>query len=1489
MDANGYSDGVWLRSAGAVYGNTFVDIKNGHILTSVYGGNEQTDVGKYVSSFTTPEPGTGTCTVNMVGGTVGVPRTLQQMQAHPVTCYVFGAGKGDQRINFNTWTNVASTKVNISGTARIYGSTFGGGEDGHVMGDAETNIGGTVTIGGTNYTNSGVIIGTTGTSYVDGNVFGGGRGFSGDAQTAGTVGGNVRLNISGGTMLGSVYGGGRLASVGTLFTAPEDNNYGQFVEDVTTGENQKTYGHVTINISGGTIGNTTGNAVSGNVFGGSMGRLTLLDNTINPIWPEMAQVKTATINITGNSTEIKRNVYGGGELGTVRENTYVTIGGTRAANGTITSSGKPTINGSVYGGGYGSDDYNTSTTAEVYWNDDWLHYTYTPMQWAGCVGGNTTVSIAGGQVKQNVYGGGQLASVGIINYQVDSNTQTVNGKPNYLQITKHADITNLGETSEKVYGFGLSWPYEFTYVPCNPAGFKGGKTIVNVSGASIIGTANDDNTGYVFGGGKGKVAFGATDDIAEQRYTEAFCANVRESEVTIGTSDGSQIRTVYGGGEDGHVYENAKVIINSGTIDHSVFGGGKGTSTYTTTLWDQNNAGHSKSNTEPAHSWTAGKVYGNTEVIMNDGNVGWFIYGGGNMASVGKGNFAGGSDDYAVNGYGELPPTGNQKLWTNDDFLNSGKSTVTILGGTVGPTSTSVTEWADDDGIPYGSVFGGSRGLAAATCTLSPRYRYMPDFFLGYVNKSFVNIGGTIENGVANVTTGDGPTIYGSVYGGAQDGHVRNSTEVNILKGSVAGQGSTHDPVGRSGNVFGAGSGIGKYTDGANKYCNNSSGSVTCTTTVDIRGGSISGSVYGGGALASVGPPNTGALNGQGFNELNTLDAYTQRPDAFSSYKEHGSLSYNKVNIEGGAVGGSVYGASRGPSTTFLTSAFTGGVSTTATAANYYNPTRYATTLWTEVNVKGGTITGDVYGGGEGGIVKESTEVRLTGGTIAQDVFGGGKGSSGENGIAANVGGDVLVDLNNVAQTAKGCIILGNVFGANNVNGTPEGHVKVHVHATQNKDLANIETKSTETGVYDVTGVFGGGKKADYVPTDNVQSTEVIIEGCDLTSIEDVYGGGYGAATPGTNVLIKGTKIIDNVFGGGYGASTDDFNNPGANVGYLTPTEQGKQGPAYDLGEGKAVVQLMAGTVNHVYGGSNSLGDIRGGSNVTSVARGYGDVSPNCCTELSVQEIYGGGKQADMFGEAEIVLGCMPNDWIGAIYGGAANADVKNDVSLTLTSGKFGRVFGGNKSGGNIEGYIEVNIEENPDCSTPIIIGELYGGGDAAPYTVPAKYFTENNPNYQSPRVNVRSFTSIGNVYGGGYGSAATVTGNPMVNINEVILKKADGSDATNGYKVEDESEGALPSFIDGVNVKLYPHEAGKMGVIGKVFGGGNAAKVIGNTYVNIGTTAEEGFESLRAADGTLPTKPVVGADIRGNVYGGGNAAEVTGKTNVVIGKEKVE
>lgn len=136
---------------------------------------------------------------------------------------------------------------------------------------------------------------------------------------------------------------------------------------------------------------------------------------------------------------------------------------------------------------------------------------------------------------------------------------------------------------------------------------------------------------------------------------------------------------------------------------------------------------------------------------------------------------------------------------------------------------------------------------------------------------------------------------------------------------------------------------------------------------------------------------------------------------------------------------------------------------------------------------------------------------------------------SGEDGKPAYVWGDVLVDLNGttssgttgtpIADDAKGCVV-GQIFGCNNVNGTPKGDVMVHIYATQNAEadkIANTPATGTEgeegykpadetqkvKGRYDITAVYGGGNMAAYEPADpDNNKSEVIIDGCQLTSIK---------------------------------------------------------------------------------------------------------------------------------------------------------------------------------------------------------------------------------------------------------------------------------------------------------------------------------------------------------------------------------------------------
>ena len=1559
-DGSGYD---WCRSAGLVEGNTEVRISGGHILTNVYGANEITDV-------------KGQAIISMTGGTIGVPRTEAQIAEHPLTCYLFGGGKGDERPRFFDFNDVGSVDIDISGGI-IYGSVFGGSEDGHVLGNINLRIrkGDDFTIGSTTYTN-GPIIGTWGTTYVEGNVFGGGRGFSGETLTAGSTGGNVTMSIEGGTMRGSVYGGGRLASVGIGLNPPEHLYYGQ-LKDETGGNSDPTYGHVTINISGGTIGNGTtetgtGHPVSGNVFGGSMGRITMLDGkTRIPLWPKQAVIKLSNVTISGGT--IYNSVYGGGEIGIVRNHATVNVSG-------------GTIHGNVFGGGYGSDEQDKKTISAGGYDDiPTVYYTFTPMMWTGCVSGDTEVNISGGSIMKNVYGGGNYASVGLMNYNSSEDGTT------YNYITKH-DTEN---------GFGLSWPYEFQYIKAAPTDGAlggnaiGGKTTVNITGGRIGTTANA-GYGNVFGGSKGMVTFKKEDnetlitDVNEQRYAEAFCANVRETAVNINyantpeSDDGSTtqciVGAVYGGAQDGHVYEDANVTITKGLIGLSVYGGGQGESTFLGKLRDQSTKDW-KATTEDVHSITAGKVYGNTSVSMTGGTVVGHVYGGGNLASVGKGNYAGGADDYYPAGYGEKL-TGN--LWASASvgdnawhFLNSGNATVTITGGKVGtPGGTSGSVYGTTDATPTGLVFGGSRGRASEDIMLDPRHEYAPDFYLGYVNNTSVTIG-----------SADGaPNIYSQVFGGGRDGHVRNNAHVVVNNGFI-GQpyndfGSTEtDDYQRyhRGNVYGAGSGLGVY-DGTHHGI--SSGSVTNSTTVDINGGTIYNNVYGGGALACVGPP---------------------RLDPEKDYAA-ASISKCTVNINGGTIGevdvynnhkfgGTIYGGSRGDRG--------GNYNDLAEGESIAN---YATVLWTEVNINphptnrnnDAVLAGNVYGGARGGQVKKDTKVNLLGGIIKHNAYGGGRGTTA---IAADVLGNTTVELNkDVADNAKGCIV-DKVFGCNDLNGTPKGHVLVHVYGTQNRDKDDLQTKVgpglrtslnkgeseeyivymnrlialakdgnvVKTGIdeavittaqatitgkvessltdgektaisnaattviaelqklhgYDVTAVYGGGDLAPYVPTVAEDQTEVIIEGCDVTSIKQVYGGGNAAYAPATNVLVKSAYVIDELFGGGNGLDNyikdgKWYENPGANVGYKELEEHvtdGSNGDGsdeahkygtivkasadtpegrkanYSIGTGIASTTVNGGYIHNVYGGSNKKGNIRAEALLQVEQVGT-------CT-LITDEIYSGSKEATIDAETNTVLDCVKNG--GTVYGGSYNADILNDVHIRITNGHYAKVFGGNNKAGTITGSITIDVEEH-GC-TPIEIDELYAGGYLAPYSVygysattrdavdengnaihqdddPSKPIIQQRIPYKKgdtgalatpsrdPQINIISATKIGKIYGGGY--HADLIGSPHINVNMTrgVITEKYASEYPELTEKDSEDNSYLP-----------------IGTIGTIFGGGNKGDIYGDTYVEIGTGKHHTFtgeeETITPARNAAY---IMRESTGGQVFGGGDQGYVFGNTNVIIG-----
>ena len=1124
---------------------------------------------------------------------------------------------------------------------------------------------------------------------------------------------------------------------------------------------------------------------------------------------------------------------------------------------------------------------------------------------------NVTSTLTGCQIKGNFYGGGSLGKVDgpVTSMLTNCEVQGSVFGAGFSASMPSVEVDNIGFSTE---------PYYYTDLGTYRTGVKSGT--VTYKWQKKDGDNWVDNTNHIL--------------YTDEDLTTLGAVTGKATLTINGTT--TVAHSVYGGGEESGVGGDTEVNISGGTIGaeglggaeySNVFGGGKG----------------------KAGDKVAGYVKGNTAVNISQAEnqtttIYHNIYGGGAYGSVG---------DFTYDATSGMPTA----LATE----NTGACIVSIKGGTIG-----------SNGKENGMVFGSSRGDVAIP---EGEPAVDPNDRMAWVYSTHVTIG--------DVSAETSPTIKGSVYGSGENGHTFQNTIVDIKKGivgittgsTIVDNNGTPDDTSDDksysgaaypyrGNVYGGGCGTDKYdsnNDGIKDKYNPLAGIVQGTATVNITGGQVVHNVYGAGAMGSVG---------------GGADA--------TSGKTTITISGGRVGYDGEG-NGHVFGAARGEFGVSTAVSGLANVRETAVNINYTttptadngekNVQLIAGSVFgggeagtvkesVAVNMTGGLILKDVYGGGAladtqtsnwdaaansgaGGwatgktSASTTTTVRLTGGTILGEAYGGGLG---EDGKPAYVYGDVSLDLNGtttsgetgtaIAENARGCAV-NEVFGCNNAAGTPMGEVLVHVYATQNKEKSQIANTGGDTpvtdaktkGSYDVNAVYGGGNLAAYEPAggkETTNSTKVIIDGCGLTSIQTVYGGGNAASAPATNVIVNGTFEIEELFGGGNGKDNlpDGRPNPGANVGYKNYTVYEKDGdnwvakddPAYDTkdertadgsgivyGSGQASINVYGGTVHRVFGGSNTKGNVR----QTAVTL----LDENSGCEFCVDEAYGGGKSAPMDAEAKLLMSCIPG--LQAAYGGAEAAAIKGNVTLNITNGTFDRVFGGNNLSGTIDGSITVNIEE-VGCR-PIKIGELYGGGNQAGYSVYG-YNDDGTPKetgtklYEDPQVNVMSFTSIGKVFGGGFGEGAKMVGNPTVNVNEIY-----------GRYYNDDSS-IVPEDAETPNHYPIPsHAKGKMGAIHTVFGGGNAAKVIGNATVNIATAAEvyivkqvttgaelpEGCYTrsgagtttspfvYTAATGTASAdvtyyekKEVLGVDIRDNVYGGGNNAEVTGNANVNIGKK---
>ena len=335
------------------------------------------------------------------------------------------------------------------------------------------------------------------------------------------------------------------------------------------------------------------------------------------------------------------------------------------------------------------------------------------------------------------------------------------------------------------------------------------------------------------------------------------------------------------------------------------------------------------------------------------------------------------------------------------------------------------------------------------------------------------------------VVIADECNVEHNVYGGGNYGYAVDYSDVYVLGGLVQGNvfGGANQKQGPVVNVtMKDGTVNGSVYGGSN-----TTGTISGLATINVSGGMVKGSVYGGG----YGSSTTMSTNGTKV----TVTGGSIINNVYGGGEQGIVQGATIVSFEGGTVK-NIYGAGKGTQVT------PGSAASANVAQN------------TTVNVKGGLVNGDVYGGGEYGTVafasgngtsNYSSTVSISGGEVKGDVLGGGKMGTTQGKTIVNVSG-----------TWDGTIIRGNVFA-----GAYGEHDVIYV--------AGLKTLNISGGrIYG--SVYGGSRNANDGNTLNATG------GTNTTSITNISGGridqhvyaaGYYGSTKGSVYAFIGLNAIN--------------------------------------------------------------------------------------------------------------------------------------------------------------------------------------------------------------------------------------------------------------------------------------------------------------------------------------------------------------------------
>ena len=1328
-------------------------INNRVIVTELYGGS--TGRGHDGSVINNPFYGYSTITIN--GGTFKV---LPEGNNSEILCGIFGAGAGGMNGIGTAAHHTPDTSIpywNSSKDVMLYGS-YDVAKDNLISYTCYNADQHQDAIVDPQRTNTKIIIngGVFGPS-VDG-IYAGGSGYmspglwtnksSIPSTTGGNVYGNnknaaVSLTINGGEFYcdKGIFAGGR----GTKKYYSEDP-YGGVASNYTA--LGQTYGNVELNITGGTFHCP--------IFGGGYGVADAKDKATGDITTlsNMARITgKSKVSITGGT--FFENIYGGGDMAVVEN------GKEDATN--ITIGGDADIRGSVFAGGNGR---TRRLTGEIF--DASIENTQFPDS-VGRVIGNTNVTFTGSTqqapyIYGDIYGGGNLA-------QVQGSTNVIIYAAHFAGQIFGGGKGNITDKDGKA----INDSTQFTFA--------------NVTGNTYVNLAHD---------------FGGQKEGDDGKPKDSFSINVIWNKIWDATNKKILEWNPKGTGTE----PNRLLFFASDVVDsnkehflnpHNIYGGGNLACNVGGTAVVEVLKGMTPFDLLNTKEW---------KDSYNDNNYPHFsVFGGGYGEYTTVAN-----TDVTVNVEGEY---GNYDAEVDDDTEQMARPR---NRKNINQTTT-IPVFDNSKGIPNFTILGVLGGGYAGTVTQSTKVTVDGQTFLHRV------YGGGFGDPYQSK---DNAT--GQVGKGSESSHSEVYVQGGNIYGDVFGGGAGVAP---------------KKTEQEEYVYFTNVARVKGTTFVQISDDAkIYGKVYGGGDIANVGKEDKDytPYYTKKPTSITGIDPDTGKIDTSLGYQANDYSS--RVDIIGGDIFGSVFGGGKGlpknqapkyekvgriNGNTLVHVANTAASTINSIALDYYGNT--VPSIWY-----------NIYGGCAYGTVDGNTLVHIEGGMLGRDIFGGGYGDleiSEENQDTQEVLGEK--DANNKATYAN---ILGNtkvqmdggtwiwnqnadingnittwlaaqgnsqkicnsitefkeitadILKVENINELPEGKAKDAI----NRILTDKDTQEFFSFTNDKilsgsfkknNNIYGGGNRACLVGTytdktkvkDGTGEAKVVINHSPLDNITDKNGESLSmfdfTTLPGLCWYISAKNVADpqfSVFGAGFGANTK---------------------------VAKAKVYAQPGS--HI--DDNGVIDVDGAK--FRYLSQINDLKTYAVFETSLY------KDFQKVSKEDKIL------YYGSVDGTDSDPATfrRYRVSrLAWTLGVPGFSFQA-IHGGGFSGYVTDSTYVETDCQ--LFCENIYGAGlGAVPF---GEYTKGDNYNFGTVKGNSKIFIKSGfigqNVYGGGAGVESVKKDGQFIDFPNMASVK----------ETEVHIYGRKLTLKNTNNIEID-----RTLILGSVYGGGDVANVLDSTLVNI-------------------------------------------------------